>query len=327
MMRVTPEGGLVSYRFDPELAPWVAMISDLDLTRPAVARAEMEAAAARRAELPLPAARVSDHLVPAGLSRADVPVRVCTPVGPSSTLRPGVLFLHSGGFVLGSTTVADAWTRQLAAELDAVVVSVGYRLAPEHPYPAALEDSYAALEWMAKQAGEFGVDSDRIAVAGESAGAALATALTMLVRDRGGPAICFQSLATPAVDDRLDSPSMRQFVDTPMWNRPNAEISWRAYLGPDIVMGTSEVPVLAAPARVQDLRGLPPAFVSTAEFDPLRDEGIAYAQRLTQAGVPTELHLYPGTFHGSRSIEHAAVSRRMTDDILGALRRALSPSF
>jgi acetyl esterase len=314
----------VSYRFDPELAPWVAMISNLDLTRPAAARAEMETAAAARAELPLPAARVSDHVVPAGAGGAEVAVRVYAPVAQSGAPRPGILFLHSGGFVLGSVTVADSWTRRLAVELDAVVVSVGYRLAPEHPYPAALEDSYSALEWMAKQVSEFGIDGDRIAVAGESAGAALATALTMLVRDRGGPAICFQSLAIPAVDDRLDSPSMRQFVDTPMWNRPNAEISWRAYLGPDVVPGTPEVPALAAPARVQDLRGLPPAFVSASEFDPLRDEGIAYAQRLTQAGVPTELHLYPGTFHGSRSIEHAAVSRRMTDDILGALRRALS---
>jgi acetyl esterase len=318
------------YRFDPELAPWVALVAELDLSRPEHARAELAAAAARRAERPgghRPAREVAveDVLVPAGTGGADVPVRVYTPEPAGRGDRGGVVFLHSGGFVVGSVAVADSWTRTMAAELDAVVVSVDYRLAPEHPYPAALEDGWTALEWTVKQVDELGIDPTRVAVAGESAGAALATALAMLALDRGGPAICFQSLANPALDDRLATQSMQQFVDTPMWNRPNAELSWRAYLRGVAEPGSQDVPDLAAPARRADLRGLPPAFVSVAEFDPLRDEGVDHAMRLVRAGVPTELHLYPGTFHGSRSVEHADVSQRMTADLLGTLGRALAP--
>jgi acetyl esterase len=318
------------YRFDPELAPWVALVTELDLTRPEQARTELAAAAALRAEQaggqrPVDHVAVTDVLVPAQPGGADVPVRVYRPEPASRGDRGAVLFLHSGGFVVGSVAVADGWTRTMAAELDAVVVSVDYRLAPEHPYPAALEDAWTALEWMGKQVDELGIDPARIAVAGESAGAGLATALAMLVQDRGGPTICFQSLAIPALDDRLATPSMQQFVDTPMWNRPNAELSWRAYLRGVAAPGSPDVPDLAAPARRPDLRGLPPAFVSVAEFDPLRDEGVDYAMRLVRAGVPTELHLYPGTFHGSRSVEHAGVSQRMTLDLLGTLGRALAP--
>lgn len=318
------------YRFDPELAPWVALVTELDLSRPEQARAEIAATAARRAEQPrtyrsVRELAVTDVLVPAGTGDADVPVRVYTPEPAGRGHRGAVLFLHSGGFVVGSVAVADAWTRTMAAELDAVVVSVDYRLAPEHPYPAALEDAWTVLEWTVKQADQLGIDLMRVAVAGESAGAGLATALAMLARDRGGPAICFQSLAIPALDDRMSTPSMQQFVDTPMWNRPNAELSWKAYLRGVAEPGSPDVPDLAAPARCADLGGLSPAFVSLAEFDPLRDEGLDYALRLVRAGVPTEVHLYPGTFHGSRSVDHAGVSQRMTADLLSTLGRALAP--
>lgn len=318
------------YRFDPELAPWVALVAELDLSRPEQARAELAATAARRAEQPggcrqVRELAVTDALVPADRGGTDVPVRVYTPEPAGRGDRGAVLFLHSGGFVVGSVAVADAWTRAMAVELDAVVVSVDYRLAPEHPYPAALEDAWTALEWTVKQVDQLGIDPMRIAVAGESAGAGLATALAMLARDWGGPAICFQSLAIPALDDRMSTRSMQQFVDTPMWNRPNAELSWKAYLRGVAEPGSPDVPDLAAPARRADLRGLPPAFVSVAEFDPLRDEGLDYALRLVRAGVPTEVHLYPGTFHGSRSVEHTGVSKRMTADLLSTLGRALAP--
>jgi len=318
------------YRFDPELAPWVTLLMEPDLSRPEQARAEMAATAARRAELPgehrqVREVAVADLPVPAGNGGADVLVRVFTPEPAGREDRGAVVFLHSGGFVVGSVDVADGWTRTMAAELDTVVISVDYRLAPEHPYPAALEDAWTALEWTVKRVDELGIDPTRIAVAGESAGAALATALAMLAQDRGGPAICFQSLATPALDDRLTTQSMQQFVDTPMWNRPNAELSWKTYLRGVAEPGSPGVPELAAPSRRADLRGLPPAFVSIAEFDPVRDEGLDYALRLMRAGVPTELHLYPGTFHGSRSVEHAGVSQRMTADLLSTLGRALAP--
>jgi acetyl esterase/lipase len=200
-------------------------------------------------------------------------------------------------------------------------VSVEYRLAPEHPFPAGVEDCYAALSWTAANAAALGVDARRIAVAGQSAGGGLAAATALLARDRGGPALCFQLLEIPELDDRLDTPSMLAFDDTPLWNRPSAVWSWKHYLGPD---HGGEVSPYAAPARAQDVSGLPPAYVSTMELDPLRDEGILYALRMLQAGVPVELHSYPGTFHGSALIPAAAVSQRNAREVLDALRRAIA---
>jgi acetyl esterase/lipase len=198
-------------------------------------------------------------------------------------------------------------------------VSVDYRLAPEHPFPSGLEDCYAALLWLAKESGELGVDAERIAVFGQSAGGGLAAGLALLARDRGGPSLCFQLLGIPELDDRLETPSMVAFTDTPMWNRPSAERSWRYYLGEEPNGDTS---VYAAPARAEDLSGLPPAYVSTCEYDPLRDEGMIYALRLLQAGVSVELHQFAGTFHGS-TILPAEVSRRQQAEMTDALRRGL----
>jgi acetyl esterase/lipase len=177
------------------------------------------------------------------------------------------------------------------------------------------------LTWTAAKAAELGIDPERLGVAGESAGGGLSAAIALLARDRGGPALCFQYLGIPELDDRLETPSMRAYVDTPVWNRPNAVYSWTSYLGAE--PGGADVSPYAAPARATDLSGLPPAFVTTCQFDPLRDEGIQYAQRLLQAGVQTELHHYPGTFHGSSMVADAAVSRRMFADEVAALRRGL----
>jgi acetyl esterase/lipase len=193
-------------------------------------------------------------------------------------------------------------------------------LAPEHPFPAGLEDCYVALVWLHENAKELGVDTTRVAVNGGSAGGGLAAGLALLARDRGGPAICFQYLGIPELDDRLDTPSMQRFTDTPMWARPSAEVSWKWYLGEN---HDGEVSSYAAPARAVDLSGLPPAYVSTQEFDPLRDEGIIYALRLLQAGVSVELHSFPGTFHGSGIVTTAAVTRREQAEKFAVLRRAL----
>jgi acetyl esterase/lipase len=212
-----------------------------------------------------------------------------------------------------------AFGAQVAKDLGVVVVAVEYRLAPEHPFPAGLEDCYAALSWLHDQAHQLGVDRSRIAVGGQSAGGGLAAATALLARDRGGPPLCFQFLGIPELDHRLETASMRAFVDTPMWSRPKAEISWRYYLGPD----AGDVSPYASPAIATDLRDLPPAYVTTMEFDPLRDEGISYALRLMEAGVSVELHSYPGTFHGSAALSTAAVSRRGAAELLGALRRGL----
>jgi acetyl esterase len=243
-----------------------------------------------------------------------VPLRVYRPRldGP----LPGLLYLHGGGFCLGDLAMEHGGAVQLANALGAVVVSVDYRLAPENPYPAGLEDCYVGLGHLA---GLPGVDPARVGIHGQSAGGGLAAATVLLARDRSGPAICFQSLGIPELDDRLETTSMRAFTATPLWSRPQAELSWSYYLAGQDADG------YAAPSRREDLSGLPPAHITTMELDPLRDEGILYALRLLGAGVSVELHSYPGTFHGSALIEHAAVSRRMTADLVLALTHGLAP--
>jgi acetyl esterase/lipase len=236
--------------------------------------------------------------------------------------------IHGGGFMLGDVEMMDEWCQMIAALADAVVASVEYRLAPEHPFPAGIEDCHAGLVWLAREAPALGIDPDRIAIAGQSAGGGLAAGLALMARDRGEPAICFQLLEIPELDDRLDTPSMRAFTDTPFWNRPNAIQSWKHYLGPDLGPDHEGEPsIYAAPARakVEDLVGLPPAYVSTMEFDPLRDEGIRYAAAMLEAGVSVELHSYAGTFHGSAFLPQAEPTRRNNEEIVTILRRRLHP--
>jgi acetyl esterase/lipase len=261
-----------------------------------------------------------DRTVPGPDDAPDVPVRIYRPTADASGLRACVFEIHGGGFLLGSIEMMDPWCQRVASEVDCVVVSVEYRLAPEDPFPAGLEDCYAALQWTAAESAALGVDAMRIAVAGQSAGGGLAAATAMLARDRGGPGLCFQLLEIPELDDRLETQSMKDFTDTPLWNRPNAIWSWKHYLGPQ----EGEVSPYAAPSRAKDLSGLPPAFVSTMEFDPLRDEGILYALELLRAGVSVELHSYAGTFHGSGLVPTAEPSVRGTHDVMNTLKRSLA---
>jgi len=309
--------------YDPELA---ALVPSLPTVQDFSSAAKIQAVRDMRALMPPPPPDRSDvakadRLVPGPAGAPQVPVRVYAPKAAASAPRGCVVEIHGGGFMMGNVAMMDPWCQKVAAELDAVVVSVEYRLAPEHPFPAGVEDCYAALCWTAKNASELGADAARIALAGQSAGGGLAAGTALLARDRGFPALCFQLLEIPELDDRLDTPSMRAFEDTPLWNRPNAVWSWKHYLGPN---HQGDVSPYAAPARATDLSGLPPAYVSTMEFDPLRDEGILYALRLLQAGVPVELHSYPGTFHGSGLIPGAAVSQRSAQEALDALRRAIA---
>jgi acetyl esterase/lipase len=309
---------------DPELAAMIDLLPKMDLADPVAARrAFEEILAALRIEIPgIETLTIEDRAVPGREGDPDVPVRIYRPPGASASTRvPGIVMIHGGGFVIGSVEAEHAGAALTAIGTGAVVVSVDYRLAPEHPYPAGLHDCYAALQYLHGEADALGVNRDRVALTGASAGGGLAAATALLARDRGGPAVCFQLLQIPELDDRLETASMRKFVDSPMWNRPLAVQSWQAYLGP--LYGSDEVPAYAAPARADDLSGLPPAYVSTAENDPLRDEGITYAQRLLQAGVSVELHQFPGTFHGSALVTSAAVSKRAQREAAAALRHAL----
>ncbi|MEV6924851.1 alpha/beta hydrolase [Dactylosporangium sp. NPDC051485] len=312
----------MAYTYDPELSPVVAMLPVLDISDIAAARAQMlQMRELRPAFAPSPSLEISKRFIPGPPGDPDVEVCVIRP-NDEQHGRPGMLWIHGGGFVLGDVDGDLETAAGIAVGAGAVVVSVEYRLAPEHPFPAPVEDCYAALRWTAEHADELGIDLNRLAVGGLSAGGGLAAAVALLARDRGGPSLCFQLLDIPEVDDRLSTPSMKQFTDTPLWNLPNAILSWEAYLGPDRDGDTSPY---AAPARATDLRGLPPAYVVTCEFDPLRDEGIEYGQRLMQAGVPTELHHYPGTFHGSSgAAAGTAISDRMVTDRTDAIRRAFA---
>jgi len=312
----------MKYRFDPELKPWISMLPELDIRDLSAARALMHAVHSQTPFTLPDGVTMEAHIVRPDAGTPAVPVLVFSPTATASD-RAALVYMHGGGFVLGDADADKDLPAALAAETGAVVVSVDYRLAPEHPFPAALDDCHAALVWVTEHAAELGIDTRRIGIGGVSAGAGLAAATALLARDRKGPELCFQLLDVPELDDRLQTPSMREFTDTPLWNLPNAIESWDLYLGAVADRGT--VSPYAAPARAADLSGLPPAYVGVCEFDPLRDEGIVYAQRLIQHGVPTELHVFPGAFHGSSGlIPTADLSRRMRTELIDALRRGLS---
>ncbi|WP_436777905.1 alpha/beta hydrolase [Yinghuangia sp. YIM S09857] len=312
----------MAYALDPEVAAAVAMMPGTPLTDLVAMRGMESMLTEFFGESDTTGVDVLDTTVPGPEGAPDVPVRLYTPQNRERGPVPLVFNVHGGGFVIGSVELDHPGCLELCRALGVVVASVEYRLAPENPYPAGLEDCYAALTAVVAASGELGIDPHRVALHGASAGGGLAAALALLCRDRGGPALCFQYLGIPELDDRLETPSMVAFVDTPGWNRPNAEISWDAYLGPGR-RGGDDVPVYAAPARATDLSGLPPAYISVMQFDPLRDEGIAYAQALLAAGVNVELHLFPGTFHASRLARQAEVSRREGAEEIAVLRRAL----
>lgn len=311
----------MDYAFDPELAPIIESLPTTDISDLAATRTGLSGLLdALNQSVDETGLTIGDHTVPGLDGAPPVPVRVYAPEqrGPTHG-RPALLDIHGGGFVLGNISMEHGFAAAIARELGVVVVAVEYRLAPEDPFPAGVEDCYAALRWMYDDARNLGIDRKRIGVGGQSAGGGLSAATALLARDRGGPALCFQFLGIPELDHRLETASMRSFVDTPLWNRPNAELSWRYYLGSE----RDDVSPYASPAIAEDLGGLPPAYVTTMEFDPLRDEGILYALRMMEAGVAVELHSFPGTFHGSGLVVTAAVSRRAQEELLGVLRRGL----
>ncbi|MBT4521462.1 MAG: alpha/beta hydrolase [Halieaceae bacterium] len=315
----------MKYAFDPEFAPLLDSMPVISMEDPAAARSSMdEMIQGLNADLDLAGVVIENRLIGGPAGAPDIPLRIYSPQGLSNPV-PALLYLHGGGFVLGNLDSEHSNCVALCRDLGIVLVSVDYRLAPETPYPNGLEDCYVALEWTAAQAAALHIDSQRLGVMGSSAGGGLAAATALLARDRNGPVLCFQYLGIPELDDRLHTPSMEQFVDTPLWNRPSAEWSWDYYLGNNWRRGGDTVPYYAAPARAgsENLAGLPPAHVTTMEFDPLRDEGILYALSMMQAGVSVELHSYPGTFHGSSLMSFAQVSQREATEMRLSLRRGL----
>ncbi|MEO6087415.1 MAG: alpha/beta hydrolase [Umezawaea sp.] len=237
---------------------------------------------------------VSERTAPG--PHGDIPLLVVRPAGTTAPLA-AIYYVHGGGMVMGSNRGSDsAKAFDLAAELGMAIVSVDYRLAPEHPHPVPVDECYAGLEWTVANAEELGIDTERLVVAGASAGGGLAAAVALLARDRNGPALAAQLLFCPMLDDRNESVSAQQMAGLGVWDRASNDMGWTALLGDE--RGGPDVSPYAAPARVTDLSGLPPTYLDVGSAETFRDEVVAYASAIWAAGGEAELHVWPGGFHG-----------------------------
>jgi acetyl esterase len=288
----------------------------IERTSPEEARAGMRQRTAGLGPVE-PVARVEDHAVPAEGGR--IALRAYTPAGTGPF--PVLVFFHGGGWVIGDLDTHDGICRALANHAGCLVASVDYRLAPEHRYPTAAEDAYAATRWVAANAARLGGDARRLAVGGDSAGGNLATVTALMARDRGGPALALQLLIYPVTHHAFDTASYRDCADGYLLTREAMRWFWSHYLArPEDGRQPYASPLLAP-----SLAGLPPALVLTAEYDPLRDEGEAYAARLREAGVSVTLTRYSGMVHGFiRWINLADRSRAALDEMAAALRKAFA---
>ncbi len=280
------------------------------------AREEMRRTARIFAGPQIPLERVEDLSVPG--PAGDLPVRLYRPAG-ARTPAPLVVYLHGGGWVTGGLDTHDGCCRYLADRAGVLVLAVDYRLAPEHPFPAAVEDAVAAFRWAVAKAADIGADPERVAVAGDSAGGNLAAVVSQVTTAEGGPRPALQVLVYPVTDLSAKHPSYRLFTDG--FFLTEAQMDWYRghYIGDEDGTDPRISPLLA-----EDLTGLPPAYIATAGFDVLRDEGEAYARRLQAAGVPTTLRRHPGLVHGFTGA--ASLGRtpgRAVDEIASALRWAL----
>jgi acetyl esterase/lipase len=264
---------------------------------------------------------VTTDLVIARPDAPDLTLRVHRPPGEQVRSLPCVYWIHGGGMVIGSPRDDDAKCAGLVERLRCVVLAPDYRLAPEHPYPAPVDDCYEGLTWAVNNAAALGIDAARIAIAGQSAGGGLTAAVGLMARDRGVPSLVLQMLLAPMLDDRNETPSCKDLPPLTIWDRPMNERGWQAFLGE--LAGAPELPVYASPGRVEDLGGLAPTFVDVGGAEIFRDEAIDYVARLVRGGVPTELHLYPGAYHGYDSFApDAEASRETWNRRWAALQRA-----
>lgn len=306
---------------DPQVQAFLDQVAAMNLpplnTMSVEEARQVAAALSEMHGAPDPVASVDNLALPS--PEGEIPIRVYTPEqrGP----LPVLVYCHGGGWVLGDLESHDALCRTLANAAGCVVASVDYRLAPEHKFPAAAEDAYAATRWVAENAGQIGGDPQRIAVGGDSAGGNLAAVVALMARDRGGPHLVFQLLIYPATDTSCDTVSCRVNGEGYFLTLEMMRWFWNHYLSSEADRGNA----YAAPLRAPDLRGLPPALVVTAEFDPLRDEGEAYAARLRAAGVPVQLKRYDGMIHGFFGMG-ALVDQARTamEEVAAGLRAAFS---
>ena len=314
-------------RLDPELVEPVTTVLnapgglDYDNIPASRENAKRMSAAMKKLMPVITGVLTEDRLIPGPAGAPDVPVRIYRPEKRTGIL-PALLWIHGGGYIMGDIDQEDNLSRQLTLGGDCVVVSVDYRLAPEDPFPAPVEDCYAALKWLANHGKEIGVDTSRIAIGGASAGGGLCAGLALLTRDRGEIDVLHQFLIYPMIDDRTTQPAGELFRDALFWTRESNLVGWRCYLGCD--PAGDNVSCYAAAARAESLAGLSPAYIAVGDLDLFAEENVEYARRLIRAGVPTELHVYPGGHHAfDAQAPKADISRRFTGDMHRALRRAL----
>jgi acetyl esterase/lipase len=310
---------------DPELAPALKTLPKLVLNSQTLPMIRQQEHAHTPPPLPAPAAQPAERRIPGPPGAPDLKLIIVDP-SPGQKGRPVLLHIHGGGYVARSAALAMHFLQTAAQACNCMVVSVEYRLAPETPFPGSLEDNYTALRWLYTNADALGVDRKRIAVGGESAGGGHAATLAIAARDRKEIPIAFQLLIYPMLDDRTGSsrpvpPHIGEFI----WTAQSNVFGWTSLLG--VPAGSREVPPGAVPARVGNLSGLPPAFIVVGAIDLFVEEDIEYARRLISAGVPAELHVVPGAYHGyDLLVPDAAVTARFTEYWTTALRRAFSSS-
>jgi acetyl esterase/lipase len=310
---------------DPELLPALEFMPSFDLSLtmlPQMRGMMTEMLNQQRAAAPPSDIVVEERHVPGPTGAPDVRVLIYNPPGATST-KPGYLHIHGGGYIMGIPEMMDAQNKATAGEVGCVIVSVDYRLAPDTPHPGPVEDCYAALKWFHANAASLGVDPNRIAIGGESAGGGLSAGLGLLTRDRGEVPLAFQLLIYPMIDDRTVTRSdPHAFAGEFIWTAQSNHFGWHSLLGQ--APGSDGVSPYAAAARAESVAGLPPTFISVGALDIFLDEDIDYAKRLLAAGVPTELHVYPGAYHGFDVAFDADVTMRFRRDAVQALKRALT---
>ena len=298
----------------PLEALWEALPGGLNGIPDIVARrAAMSASRAAVPKADFPNLDVTEHTYtgPAG----DLTLRLYKPKSAPSK-GPGLIYIHGGGMIMGDLDSQDENMREAATSLDMPIASIDYRKAPEHPYPAAPEDCYAGVCWIFEHGAELGMDKDNIGLMGASAGGGLALAVALMLRDRGGPKLKYLLPIYPMIDDRHKTSSSHEVVDLGIWDRAGSLEAWGWYLG------DTEPDSYAAPARAEDLSGLPPAYIDVGDLDLFRDEDIVLAQRLSAAGVPVEFHLWTGAYHASELFApQAALSQRIWATRYAAIRR------